>query len=95
LRVARDGFLAEPTEDERAATAAHLAHLQGLLDRGQLVLAGPSIDGEHTFGVVVLECDEDAARAAMDADPAVQAGVMTARLQPFRIGLLRGRDESQ
>jgi uncharacterized protein YciI len=95
LRPARPGFLVEPTDDEQATMASHVAYLGDLLEEGKLVLAGPSIDGEQTFGIVVLECDEDGARAAMESDPAVQDGVMTARLQPFRIALLRGRDEPQ
>jgi hypothetical protein len=42
---------------------------------------------------VILECEEDEARRAMEDYPAVVRGVMTARLQPFRIALLRGRDD--
>jgi uncharacterized protein len=90
--TARQGFLTEPTDEERAAMSAHFAHLEALLEDGKLVLEGPSIDGEHTFGIVVLDAGEDACRAAMEADPAVTRGVMTARLQPFRVALLRGRD---
>jgi uncharacterized protein YciI len=42
--------------------------------------------------VAVLEAaDEEEARAFMEADPAVQAGVMLADLHPFRVSLLRGR----
>ena len=92
LRPVRLGLLTEPTERERDVVSAHFAHLERLLADGKLVLAGPSEAGEDTFGIVILEGDEDEARRAMADDPAVVNGVMTARLQPFRIALLRGRD---
>jgi uncharacterized protein len=43
------------------------------------------------FGIIVFEAqDEVAARAFVDADPAVSAGVMGAEFYPFRVALLRG-----
>ena len=92
LRPVRPGLLTEPTEGERDIVSAHFAHLQRLLADGKLVLAGPSVAGEETFGIVILEGEKEEARRALDEDPAVVRGVMTARLQPFRIGLLRGHD---
>ena len=92
LRPNRIELLTDPTELEREVVGEHFAHLGRLLRRGSLVLAGPSVAGDDTFGIVVLEGEEDEARRAMEEDPAVVRGVMTARLQPFRIALLRGRD---
>src|SRR5205823_4673887 len=40
--------------------------------------------GDKTFGIAIFEAlDEAAARAFMQADPAVAGGLMTAELHPF------------
>ena len=51
---------------EQDAVRAHFGHLQELLRRGCLVLAGPSVAGADTFGIVILECEEGVAREAME-----------------------------
>ena len=67
----------------------HFGYLERLLAEGTLVLAGPSL--KPLFGIVVFEAeDETAARAVMEADPAVARGVQSAELHPFRVALLRG-----
>ncbi|PYJ14760.1 MAG: hypothetical protein DME96_15110 [Verrucomicrobia bacterium] len=51
----------------------------------QLILAGRTEEpGDKTFGIAIFEAlDEAAARAFMQADPAVAGGLMTAELHPF------------
>lgn len=40
---------------------------------------------------MIFEAETEAeARAIMEGDPAVQAGVMTATLHPYRVALIRG-----
>jgi uncharacterized protein YciI len=79
-----------PTEAEQAVLGAHFAYLQALRDAGKLIVAGPSLAGVDTFGLVVLSIeDESEARAAMDADPAITGRVMTARLRPLRLSVVR------
>jgi len=48
-------------------------------NRGQLILAGRTEEpGDKTFGIAIFEAlDEAAARAFMQADPAVAGGLMT------------------
>ncbi len=54
-----------------------------------LVFVGRCEDG--TFGIIVYEVESDAeAEEIMHADPAIVAGVMTARLHPVRAILMRG-----
>jgi uncharacterized protein len=90
VRPARVGMLTEPTEEESTVMREHFAYLQRLRDDGLVLLAGPSIAGEDTFGIVVVETeDEAAAAAAMAADPAVASGVMGGELRPFRISVSR------
>ena len=86
LTPTRPGFHLAPTESESKAMAAHFAYLQSLVASGEVVVAGPAEDG--SLGLVVFsKADAGAARARIDADPAVAAGVMTAEVKPWRMSL--------
>ena len=92
LHPPRANFAETMTETEGAAFAEHFAHLERLLADGVLVLAGPTL-GETNTGLAVFEApDEQAARAVMEADPAIAQGVVTGELREMRVSLLRGRD---
>jgi uncharacterized protein len=91
IRAAREGFAAGPTEEEQQIMSDHFGYLKGLLDDGQLILAGPALDA--AFGIAVFEADDEAAALEiMESDPSVAQGVMNATLHPYRSSLLRGRD---
>jgi uncharacterized protein YciI len=95
VQPTRPGMLTEgPTEDEQRIVGEHFEYLSGLLQRGSLVLAGRTLTtDERTFGLAIFHApNEQEARAIVDADPAVRAGVMRAELFPYRIALLHGRD---
>src|SRR3954447_17398294 len=65
----------KPVED-------HLAAMREHYDAGVLQLGGPF---DHGGGIAVLDvADEAAARAVMDADPAVLAGVMVYEIRALR-----------
>ena len=99
IRPARDGFFEEMTPRETEAMRGHVTYIRSLLAAGRLILAGPCFDpaqfprGEKTVeleipapGIVVFRAADDAdARAAMEADPAVAAGVFKAQVN--RLGL--------
>lgn len=91
LEPASDDVVENPTPEQAGAIDAHFVRLQRMLAEGSLILAGPA-ESKPYHGLVILEAtDEATARAMMDGDPAVRAGVMTACLQPFSLALLRGR----
>ncbi|HEY9286199.1 MAG TPA: YciI family protein [Pyrinomonadaceae bacterium] len=80
------------TDQDNAAVGRHFRRLQQLHSEGKVVLAGKTADDADAgqFGVVILEvASEDEARKIMEEDDAVRAGVMTARLFPFRVALIR------
>lgn len=79
------------SDADKAATGRHFKRLQDDLAKGRVILAGRTSEPlDKTFGLVVFEAADDAAaKAYMDADPAVQAGVMTATLHPYAVALLR------
>ena len=91
LHPPREDFAATMTDEERTVWGVHFERLQRLLAEGTLVLAGPTL-GRVNTGICVIEApDEDAARAIMDADPAIAGGFARGELRPFRVSLLRGR----
>jgi uncharacterized protein YciI len=89
----REDFAATMTDAEREVWGAHFERLQRLLAEGTLVLAGPTL-GRTNTGIAVIEApDEGAARRLMEEDPAIASGFASGELRPFRLSLLRGRDE--
>lgn len=79
------------TKEDEAAIGRHLARFNEAVKTGQLILAGRTKEpGDKTFGIAIFEAaDEAAARAFMEGDPAVAAGLMTAELHPFAVALQR------
>jgi uncharacterized protein YciI len=81
------------TKEDNMAISRHFARFQHAIETGELILAGRTKEpGDKTFGIAIFEAkDEAAARAFMESDPAVVAGLMTAELHPFAVALQRGR----
>jgi len=79
------------TKEDNAVLERHFARFQEAIKSRQLILAGRTKEpGDKTFGVAIFEApDEAAARAFMQADPAVSGGLMTAELHPFAVALER------
>jgi uncharacterized protein len=72
-------------EGTRRVFDAHLAHLAAAHDAGTLIGAGPASDGAALRGVSVMTLEPDQARAWAETDPAVQAGVFTAQVVPWKV----------
>lgn len=77
------------TKEDTAVLERHFARFQEATKSGQLILAGRTKEpGDKTFGIAIFRAsDEAAARAFMEADPTVSAGLMTAELHPFAVAL--------
>jgi uncharacterized protein YciI len=89
----RDDFAATMTDEERAVWAVHFARFERLLAEGSIVLVGPTLGSINT-GICIFEApDEAAARRLMDDDPVLAGGFARGELRPFRVSLLRGRDQ--
>jgi len=94
LKAARHAMLTDgPDEREQQIVGEHFAYLQRATEAGVVILAGrTATDDPGTFGIVVfLAPDEDAAREFMATDPAVDGGVMSGELWPFRLALMGER----
>jgi len=91
LEGKRPGWPEGMSDAEQRVMGEHFVHLRALTWAGKCLLAGP-VFGADTFGLVVLQvADEAEARAIMDAEPSVVAGVHGYRLQPMVASLLAGR----
>jgi uncharacterized protein YciI len=91
IRPTRPGMLAEgPTAEEEKIVGEHFAYLQGLTERGVVILAGRTLNtDESSFGIVIFRAvSEQAAREVMENDPAVRQGVMEGELFPYRVALM-------
>jgi uncharacterized protein YciI len=92
LRATRPAMVDEPTDDELVVLRKHFSYLERLTAEGTCVLAGPSVSPTDTFGLCVLDVeDESTAREIMQADPSIVGGIMTGELRPMRMTFLRGR----
>jgi len=87
IRPTRPGFVEQMLPEEEAAMQAHSAYLDRLSSKTTFFLIGPCLD--RAFGVSVFEAESLEAACQMVAhDPAVESGVMTAEVHPFRISFL-------
>jgi len=95
LHAPRERFAETLSEEEAGIMGDHWERLQRLHAEGSIVLVGPTL-GEINTGIAISEApDEDAARKIMDEDPTIAGGFARGELRPFRVSLLRGRDEER
>ena len=72
----RLSFPQDATEEELAAMQRHAAYWRRHADTGMAIAVGPVFDRNGAWGMAVIEvADADAAQAAADADPVIQAGL--------------------
>lgn len=90
IQPVREGFIEKATKEESQVMGEHFVYLKKLTAEGKVVLAGPSINGPKTFGLIVVEVENEAeARAIMEGDPSYKAGVQKGEVLPFRLALIR------
>jgi uncharacterized protein len=88
IKPIRADLMENQTQEEQEKLQSHFLYLQDLLEKGKLVLAGPCLDA--SFGVVILQnTNEEEAQEFMENDPAVKGKIMTAKLYPFRVSLMK------
>ena len=91
LRAPRPTFALDMTDDEREIMGLHAAHWQPLIDSGQMVVFGPVLDETGSWGLGVVEADnEDELRAFADKDPVVTTGTATIVIGRMLAGFVRG-----
>jgi len=82
----RAGFaLNNMTPEEMGLAQQHAAYLKGLLDGGQLALAGQAFPAGGLFGIIIVNApDAAAAQELLEGDPAVKGRLFRGEVIPFR-----------
>ncbi len=78
------------TDEEREIMARHAAYWQPLLESGRMVVFGPVLDGTGSWGLGVVEADdEDELRTFAAGDPVVTTGTGKIELGKMLAGFVR------
>jgi uncharacterized protein len=92
LKAPRPTFALDMTEEEREIMGRHAAHWQRFIDSGQMVVFGPVLDTTGSWGLGVVEAeDEDELRAFAAADPVASTGTAKIEIGKMLAGFVRPR----
>ena len=92
LIAPRPDFAMTMTDAEREVMGRHAAHWQPLLDAGDMVVFGPILDATGSYGLGVVEAeDEEKLRAFAAEDPAVTTGTARVEIGQMLTGYVRPR----
>lgn len=93
LHAPRPTFALDMTDEEREIMGRHAAHWQPLIDAGAMVVFGPVLDDTGSWGLGVIEADEEEEeelRAFAARDPVVTSGKAAIELGRMLAGYVRG-----
>ena len=92
LNAPRPTFALDMTDEEREIMGRHAAYWQPFIDSGQMVIFGPVLDSTGSWGLGVLEAeDEDELRSFVAKDPAVTSGTGQLEIGQLLAGFVRPR----
>jgi uncharacterized protein len=78
------------TDEERDIMRRHAAYWQPLIDSGQMVVFGPVLDATGSWGLGVIEADdEEELRAFAAGDPVVTTGTGQLEIGKMLDGFVR------
>jgi uncharacterized protein YciI len=92
LIAPRPNFAQTMTDAERAIMTSHAAHWDPYLKRGDMVVFGPVLTDDDSYGLAVVETDdEQALREFAAQDPVVTTGTAAFELGRMATGHVRPR----
>jgi uncharacterized protein YciI len=92
LIAPRPDFAQSLTDAEREIMNRHAAHWRPYLERGDMVVFGPILTADDSYGLAVVETDdEQALREFAVQDPVVTTGTAQFELGRMAAGHVRGR----
>jgi uncharacterized protein len=92
LIAPRPTFALDMSDEERDIMVRHAAHWAPYLESGQMVAFGPILDGTGSWGLGVVETDdEQELRLFADKDPVVTTGTGKIELGSMLGGFVRGQ----
>ena len=90
LKGLRPPFALDMSDEERAIMARHAAYWQPWVKSGRMVVFGPVLDAGGSWGLGVVETDdEEELRAFAAGDPVVTTGTGTVELGKMLGGFVR------
>ncbi len=90
LIAPRPTFALDMTDEEREIMGRHAAHWQPYLDSGRMVVFGPVLVDGGSFGLAVVEAeDEQELRAFAADDPVVTTGTASYEIGKMPGGFVR------
>ena len=91
LIAPRPNFAQTMTDAEREIMNRHAAHWRPYLERGDMVVFGPILTDDDSYGLAVVETDdEQALRDFAAQDPVVTTGTAAFELGRMAAGHVRG-----
>jgi uncharacterized protein YciI len=92
LIAPRPNFAQTLTDSEREIMSSHAAHWRPYLERGDMVVFGPVLTDEDSYGLAVVETgDEEALREFAAEDPVVTTGTAAFEFGRLAAGTVRER----
>jgi len=92
LIAPRANFGQTLTDSEREIMSRHAAHWAPYLERGDMVVFGPVLTDEDSYGLAVVETDDEhTLREFAAQDPVVTAGTATFEFGRMVAGQVRAR----
>ena len=77
-------------DEERAIMGRHAEYWRPFIDSGQMVIFGPVLDGTGSWGLGVVETDnEEELRTFAAGDPVVTSGIGTVEIGKLLAGFVR------
>jgi len=91
IKPYREDFITNPKEKEDKIMEDHFFYLKSLLKKKKLFFAGPTLNPEDPFGVIILETEtKEEAKNLLESDPSIKAGIQRIEdLRPIRLSLTR------
>jgi uncharacterized protein len=90
LKAPRPTFALDMTDEEREIMGRHAEYWQPFIDSGRMVVFGPVLDATGSWGLGVVEAeDEDELRAVAAADPVVVSGTAEIEIGKMLAGFVR------
>jgi uncharacterized protein len=92
LKAPRPTFALDMTDEERDIMGRHAAYWQPFINSGQMVIFGSVLDATGSWGLGVVEADdEDELRAFAAGDPVVTTGTAQIEIGKLLDGFVRPR----
>ncbi|MBS1863043.1 MAG: hypothetical protein JSS68_15180 [Actinobacteria bacterium] len=92
LIAPRPTFAFDMSEEEREIMSRHAAHWQPYIESGQMVFFGPVLDDTGSWGLAIVEVDEEEELRTFAAeDPVVKTGTAELCIGRMLQGFVRPR----